>query len=185
MNKINKKYEIIYADPPYHFKNYNDKTATKWVGQHYPIMSLQEIKDLNIQSISNDNCVLFLWTTFPMLSHALDIIKCWDFKYKTVAFVWVKVTKKNKPFIGMGYWTRSNAEIVLLATKGKTKRLSASVSQIIIAPRGKHSEKPDIVRKKIVELLGDLNKIELFATKKVSGWDCMGYEINGKDIRNI
>ena len=182
---MNKKYNIIYADPPYHFKNYNDKTATKWVGQHYPVMSLQEIKDLNIQKISDNNCILSLWVTFPMLSHGLDIIKKWGFKYKTVAFTWIKTTKKNKPFIGMGYWTRSNAEICLLATKGKIKRISASVSQIIIAPREKHSKKPDIARNKIIELVGNLNRIELFATKKVSGWDCIGYEINGKDIRNI
>lgn len=122
--------------------------------------------------------MLFLWVTMPMLNECWNIIKKWGFKYKTVAFTWVKRNKKsNSWFWGMGRWTRANAELCLLATKGKPKRLSASVHSIIDTPIEKHSKKPDEVRKRIVKLLGDLSRIELFARDKVDGWDAWGNEL--------
>lgn len=100
------------------------------------------------------------------------------FTYKTVAFVWLKLNKSGKGFFfGMGYWTRSNAEICLLAVKGKPKRVSRKVFQIIVSPLQEHSRKPDEARRRIVDLLGDLPRIELFAREKTAGWDVWGNEV--------
>lgn len=177
-------YQIILADPPW---KYNDKLGktSKWgsAEKHYKCMSIKELEKINMQKISDKNCALFLWTTMPMIPNAIHLIKHWGFTYKTVAFTWIKTNPKSKTiFKGLGKWTQGNAELVLLATKGKIKRISKSVSQVIINQRTKHSEKPDIVKEKIVSLLGDLKRIELFARKNTIGWDSLGLELDGKDI---
>ena len=173
-----KKYNIIYADPAWSFKTYSDKGKGRSPDKHYSVMSLQDIKDLPIQDIVNDNCILFMWVTFPLLKEGFEVIDAWGFTYKTVAFNWVKKNKKtNSWFWGLGYWTRANAELCLLATKGTIKRQSASVHQVIDTPIEKHSKKPDIVRDKIVELVGDLPRIELFARETADGWDSWGNEV--------
>jgi len=173
------KYQIIYADPPWQFKNYNDATATNWVGEHYSLMGLESIRQLHIKSLADDDCVLFLWATFPTLPQAFEVISAWGFTYKTVAFVWVKQNTSGMGiWLGMGYWTRSNAELCLLATKGKPHRINASVRQIVMSPRRSHSKKPSEVRERIVQLMGDLPRIELFARRKVEGWDCWGNEVD-------
>ena len=173
-----KKYNIIYADPPWSFKTYSDKGKDRSPDKHYSVMSLQDIKDLPIQDIVDDNCILFMWVTFPLLKEGFEVIDDWGFTYKTVAFNWVKKNKKtNSWFWGLGYWTRANAELCLLATKGTIKRQSASVHQVIDTPIERHSKKPDIVRDKIVELLGDLPRIELFARESAEGWDSWGNEV--------
>jgi N6-adenosine-specific RNA methylase IME4 len=118
-----------------------------------------------------------------MIKECLSVIESWGFKYKTIAFQWVKLNKKNgKPFFGLGRWTRGNTECCLLATKGKPSRISSSVFQLIQTPIEGHSKKPDIVREKIVELMGDLPRVELFARQKVSGWHSWGNEIES-DIK--
>lgn len=173
-----KKYSIIYADPPWSFKTYSDKGKGKAPEQHYKTMSKKHIQELDIQSISADDCTLFLWVTFPCLEEGLELIKKWGFTYKTCAFNWVKKNKKsNSWFWGLGYWTRANSELCLLATKGNPKRLSKSVHQIIDTPIQEHSKKPDITRNRIVELMGDLPRVELFARQKVVGWDSWGNEV--------
>ena len=177
MELPNKKYQIIYADPPWRFKAYNDETSANWVGNQYPLMDLKEICALPIKNIADENCVLFLWATFPTLDTAFDVIKAWGFTYKTVAFVWIKTNRDTTPFLGMGYWTRSNAEIVLLATKGKPKRVGSNVFQVVMAKRKDHSEKPAEVRNRIIQLIGNLPKIELFAREKLEGWDCWGNQV--------
>ncbi|WP_427846693.1 MT-A70 family methyltransferase [Desulfitobacterium chlororespirans] len=147
-------------------------------GCKYGVMDNLAIEKLPVEQISSDGCVLFLWVTMPKLNECFDVIKAWGFEYKTVAFTWVKRNKKSPTwFWGMGNWTRANAELCLLATKGKPKRVSAAVHQIIEAPIERHSKKPGIVRDKIVELLGDIPRIELFARETVSGWDAWGDEI--------
>ncbi len=141
-------------------------------------MSTDEICDLQVADIAAESSVLFLWTTFPNLQEAFRVIEAWGFSYRTVAFVWVKRNKKAPNyFMGLGYWTRANAEICLLATKGKPKRISKSVRQIIDAPIEYHSKKPDETRERIVELMGDLPRIELFARQKTDGWDVWGNEV--------
>ena len=178
-----KKYNIIYADPPWHFKNYSDRwhgehRESRWVGHQYSLMSLEDIKNLPIKNITEKDCALFLWTTMPTLFEALEVIKSWGFTYKTCAFVWVKQNKIADSFkTGMGFWTRSNAELCLFATKGQPKRVSRSVRQLIINHVRKHSQKPDETRERIVQLLGDLPRIELFAREKAEGWDSWGLEV--------
>ena len=156
---------------------------------HYQTMDYKDICALPIANLADDPCILFMWVTFPMLAEGLEVIKAWGFEYKTVAFTWLKVNPKdNKPFFGVGYYTKSNAEICLLATKGQAHPLvkSNSVSQVIVAPKTKHSKKPDEARNKIVELCGDIPRIELFArndgqkdlfnTNPLDGWAMFGNE---------
>jgi N6-adenosine-specific RNA methylase IME4 len=173
-----KKYSIIYADPAW---EYNNKLNINWTRStaeaHYETMKFDDIKKLPIKEIADTDCVLFIWVVFPQLQKGLDVIKAWGFNYKTCAFNWVKKNKKsNSWFFGMGRWTRSNSEICLLATKGNPKRVSASISQIIDMPIERHSKKPDIIRQKIIELCGELPRIELFARMKSDGWDVWGNE---------
>ena len=173
------KYQIIYADPPWQYKVYSQKGKGRSAENHYPTMSIEDICNLPVQDLASDNCVLFMWMTFPTLIEGIKVIEKWGFKYKTVAFVWIKQNKKTPSlFWGLGFWTRANAEICILATKGNPNRISAKVHQVIISPIEEHSKKPDEVRKRIVELLGELPRIELFARQKVEGWDAWGNEVD-------
>ena len=175
-----KKYQIILADPPW---NYSDQGCQGTMANHYKGMKIKDICDLPIKNISDKNCILFLWTTYPMLKEALQVIEKWGFTYKSIAFQWLKLNKKNKkPFYGLGRWTRGNTEPCLLATKGKPKRMSAGVFQLIQQPRTKHSEKPQEARDKIIQLMGDIPRIELFAREKTEGWDVWGDEVES-DIK--
>ena len=145
---------------------------------HYPTMTVDDICRLTVADIAADNCVLFMWATFPNRMEAFDVIKAWGFEYKTVAFVWVKQNKKSDSlFWGMGYWTRANAEICLLATKGHPKRVGKAVHQVIISHIEEHSKKPAETRDRIVELVGDVPRVELFARQKTPGWDTWGNEL--------
>ena len=174
MNFPNKKYQIIYADPPW---EYEDKlTGGKvWgsVENHYSTMSLTDICNLPVNQISDKNCMLFIWGTWPKLPEVLQVIESWGFLYRTTAFVWVK-TFNGKFHRGMGRWTRSNSEFCLLAKKGKIPRHSKRISQLLVSEIRGHSKKPDVVRNKILELVGDLPRIELFARTKIHGWDVWG-----------
>ena len=173
-----KKYQIIYADPPWTFKTYSEKGTGRSPSQHYELMTKEDIQNLPISNIADDDCALFLWATYPCLEEALELIKKWGFEYKTVAFTWVKRNKiSNSWFWGLGYWTRANAEICLLATKGKPKRVDKGVHSLVESRIEHHSKKPDEVRNRIVKLMGDLPRIELFA-RGVSayGWDTWGDE---------
>lgn len=190
-----KKYNIIYADPPW---SYSDKGCNGNAAQHYPLMKDADICALPVKNIAADDCVLFMWATYPKLKEALDVIKAWGFTYKTIGFQWVKQNRSgNGHFFGLGRWTRGNTEpcfiatkgdifpIILnddasapclIATKGKPKRINPSVSQLVFSPLRAHSQKPDEVRDKIVELMGDLPRVELFARSAAEGWDCWGNE---------
>jgi N6-adenosine-specific RNA methylase IME4 len=174
LNFPDKKYQIIYVDPAW---EYEDKALAGNRGAccKYDVMSNAELKKLPIQKIADENCILFCWATYPKLSDALDLISSWNFTYKTVGFTWVKTNKKSSGyFMGMGRWTRANPEIVLLATKGKPKRLAAGITNLIVSPVQEHSKKPNIIRDKIIQLVGDLPRIELFARTKIHGWDVWG-----------
>ena len=177
----NRKYNIIYADPPW---SYNNKGTRAAADKHYGTMKIDDLKKMPIGTggIAADDCVLFMWATFPMLREALELIEAWGFKYKTIAFTWIKQNKSGKGiFWGLGNWTRSNTEICLLAVKGKPKRQSASVHSVVLSPVRRHSQKPDEVRGRIVELMGDLPRIELFARTRADGWDCWGNEVPEKE----
>ena len=172
-----KKYKIIYADPPW---QYRDKASAgnRGASFKYPTQSKEWLKELPVSSLSDNDCALFMWVTMPMLKEGLEVMKAWGFEYKTVAFTWVKRNKKADTwFFGMGNWTRANSELCLLGTKGKIKREYAGVSSVIDSRIEKHSKKPDCVREKIVSLMGDLTRIELFARERCDGWDAWGNEV--------
>lgn len=176
----NKKYKIIYADPPWAYRDKRDKHPRLSGGAsvHYNTMEQVDIKNLPIHNIRDENCILFMWATFPNLQEALDVIKAWGFTYKTLGFSWIKTNKNDgKPFFGIGYYTKSNCEVCLLAVKGKVEIKSNYVSSVLMEPRGEHSKKPDIARTKIVELMGDIPRIELFARQSAEGWDSWGNEV--------
>lgn len=174
------KYSIIYADPPWAYLWGKGKTGGNFCPEkHYKTMSVEEICALGtyIKRIREKNCALFIWTTMPCLPDVFKVIKAWGFKYKTCAFTWIKIKKDGSPLAGMGSYTKSNAELCLLAMRGHIKSQSKTVRQIIMHPRREHSVKPFIIRDKIVELFGDLPRIELFARQYVAGWDCWGDEV--------
>lgn len=172
-----KKYNLIYADPPWSYRVWSDKCKGRSAESHYSTMSLEDIKALPVGELADKDCVLFMWITFPLLREAWDVVEAWGFTYKSVAFVWVKQNKKTPSlFWGMGHWTRANAELCIIATKGSPKRQSKSVHQIIMSPIEQHSKKPDETRDRIVALMGDVPRIELFARQKTDGWDVWGNE---------
>ena len=187
----NKKYQIIYADPPWGSNSQFGRDKNKGNEQHYPLMTLQNIKDLPIKELADENCILFLWVVDTQLFDAGEVIRDWGFVYKTVGFSWYKKNKiASTMFFGLGYWTRANTEICLLATKGNPKRVDKGISQVIenldfnylyteqiFATIREHSRKPDEVREKIVKLCGDLPRIELFAREQFEGWDAWGNQI--------
>jgi N6-adenosine-specific RNA methylase IME4 len=171
-------YQIIYADPAW---TYNDKAlaGNRGAGCKYSLMTDDDLYNLPVASITATNAVLFMWATFPKMAEALRAIAAWGFVYKTVGFTWVKRTSTGKRwFWGMGHWTRSNAEVCLLAVKGKPKRRSAAVHSVVDSPIGRHSAKPTEVRERIVKLVGELRRIELFARNSAPGWDAWGNEID-------
>ena len=177
-----KKYDVIYADPPWAYKQSGGAKSRGMAKQHYSTMPTKEICELPIRNICTDKAVCFLWATFPNLTEAIKVLEAWGFTYKTAAFVWVKKNKvSDSLFWGMGAYTRANAEVCLLGISKKTKAKeivkSHAVHQVIEEKIKKHSEKPHEVRKRIVELLGDVKRIELFAREQGEGWDCWGNEV--------
>jgi N6-adenosine-specific RNA methylase IME4 len=196
------KFQIIYADPPWLY--FNDQSSEMGRGgSNYPKLDLEELKKLPIADITDDDCALFLWATTPKIKEALECLEAWGFKYTTMPFVWVKTNKKcNKSleeleeditngnqgfpkglYSGMGYWTNSNIEYVLLGKKGKPHRIRKDIKQVVVAPLGRHSAKPPEVRNRIVDLMGDIPRVELFSRDIVSGWQFLGNELDGLDIR--
>lgn len=138
-------------------------------------MTLEDICNLPVKSIAANDCILFLWVTYPILQDSFKVIESWSFKYSTAGFVWVKKNKNvDTPFYGCGSWTRANSELCLIAIKGHIERLDAGISQIIESPIEEHSKKPDETRKRIAKLVGALPRIELFARHAPDGWDYWG-----------
>jgi N6-adenosine-specific RNA methylase IME4 len=161
------KYRIIYADPPW---NYGDKRDGRTTGaeDHYLSMTINELCDLPIKEITENNAVLFLWVTSPLLEECFEVIEAWGFKYKT-SFVWDKI-KHN-----MGHYNSVRHEFLLVCTKGSclpdNKKLFDSVLSI---EKTEHSNKPEEFRNIIDTLYIYGNRIELFARQKVDGWDSWG-----------
>lgn len=171
-----KKYQIIYADPPW---SYNDKMSghSFSLDHEYQTQSKNWIANLNVGGLADKNCTLFMWAVSPQLPEALEVIKAWGFKYITVAFCWSKHTINKKKVSNLGRWTMGNIELCLLGRKGKPQRICKNIKQLVEAERTKHSKKPEEVRKRIVELMGDIPRIELFARQKTKGWDVWGNEV--------
>lgn len=191
----NKKYDIIYADPPWDYNgklqfDKSSKSADKIdisknifissASFKYPTLKLKELKKLSLNDISKNDCLLFMWTSNPHLTQALELGKSWGFEYRTIAFIWDKMN--HNP----GQYTLSNCEICLVFKKGKIPqpRGARNVQQLIRVPRGKHSEKPIEVSKAITKMFPTQKKIELFARKTEEGWDCWGLDIFEKTNKN-
>lgn len=174
-------YRAILADPPWKFLTWGQIVSDR--APDYRLMTPDQIEDLPVEEIAADDCVLFLWITWPLLEHALRVIDAWGFTYKTCAFAWMKADVSTiNMFPGpvdvsmkLGYWTRANSEACLLATRGKPKRLKADVRQGIIEPARQHSRKPDCVHERIERLVAG-PYLELFARRRRPGWDCWGNE---------
>lgn len=174
-----KRYSIIYADPPWKFSNKRTGGSLKsGSASQYSVMSLSDICALPIRDICEDDCILFLWWVASQPAEACEVIRSWGFTVKTMSgFNWIKTTSGDKPHFGMGFWTRAGSELCAIATRGKPKRASASVRSVLFHPVEAHSRKPGIIRRDIVKLCGDLPRIELFAREYCYGWDSWGDEI--------
>ncbi len=166
-----KKYQIIYADPPWKYNNVRTGGSLKsGAASHYPTMDIKSIATLPVQQIADKNSVCFLWATVPLLPEALFVLNRWGYRYKTALF-WRKIMS-----LGMGFWFRGQVEILLLGTKGKVKAFRIQKSNFVQAKAGKHSQKPQEFR----ELLEEIKlqpRIELFAREKTDGWDVWGNEV--------
>lgn len=180
-------FPVIYADPPW---AYSDAGCIGAAEHHYRTMANGDIARLPVWDLAAADAVLFMWGTYPKIAELLELGKAWGFTYKSIAFQWVKRYKGGDPFFGLGRWTRGNTEGCFLFTKGKPRRVSNKVFQLIDtvedlggvqildAPVGRHSAKPAIVREKIHELMGaDSPSIELFAREPAPGWECWGNEV--------
>tara|TARA_R100000664_G_C2671912_1_gene83593 strand:+ start:39 stop:593 length:555 start_codon:yes stop_codon:yes gene_type:complete len=179
----NKKYNIIYADPPWKFSSAKYQDGNRGFGNRvenfYPTMTCKEICNLPVKDITDKDCILFLWTTDSHLLESIEVMKSWNFHYKTIGFTWVKKYNSGSYCYNFGAYTLKSTEICLIGLKGKLKNLKKSnnVKGLVFAERTKHSKKPDCVRDKILELCGDLPRIELFARQRVEGWDFWGNEV--------
>jgi N6-adenosine-specific RNA methylase IME4 len=177
-------YRVIYADPPWTFSTYSRKGKGRSAEAYYDCMSLEEIKAVPVSQWAAKDSVLFLWATDPLLEQALGVIRSWGFVYKTVGFNWAKLKKSASRdlyndqsfFSGLGFWTRANPELCLLATRGNPHRRKANVQKLVISPRREHSRKPDEVYERI-EALCEGPYLELFARITRDGWDSRGVEV--------
>lgn len=176
------KFGIILADCPWTYDDHAN-AGKRGAVHKYPLMEQADLCKLPVHMLAADDCVLFSWSTWPKLAEGIEVIESWGFTYKTCGFVWVKVSKAGTPLLGMGRWSRSNSEMVLIGVRGKPQRASAGVNQIITAPRGRHSAKPPETRDRIVKLCGDVPRVELFARETCPGWTSLGFDIDGRDLR--
>ena len=173
----NKKYSIIYADPPWSYGNtqFNPATTkpTSSADIHYPTMNLEQIKEIDIPAICENDCLLYMWSSSPHLHQAIALGDHWKFEYKTIGFCW------EKEITNPGFYTMSSVEVCLIFKKGKipSPRGSRNIRQFLSQKRTKHSKKPDIIRDRIVEMFPTQRKIELFAREKFDGWDSYGNEV--------
>lgn len=184
------KYKAILADPAWKFKTFSKDhhgVPTQSDTAPYKTMTLEEMKALPVAAAADTDCALFMWVIDSHLTQAIELAAAWGFKYKTIAFVWKKLTPTGKDHVGMGYWSRKNVEICLLFTRGKPKRISKSIRQLIeddlesyerwiTAKRRQHSRKPEAQYERVEALVGG-PYLELFARKTRPGWSVFGDEV--------
>ncbi len=178
------QFAAIAIDPPWKFKVRSAKGMGRSADRHYPTMTVDAIRALDVQRLAARDCALFMWVTDPFLEIGLSVMAAWGFRYKTVAFCWTKLNARahgrlwlddGDVFMGTGYWTRANAEMCLLGTVGRPKRLSKAVSRMIVAPVRQHSRKPDEFLPRVEQLVGG-PYLEVFSRTARPGWTAVGNE---------
>ncbi len=174
-------YRVILADPPWRFVTWSAKGKGRSPEAWYDCLDLEAIVRLPVGQWAAADAVLFLWVTDPLLERAFEVIRAWGFTYKTVGFHWVKLNPSGRGFhVGLGYWTRANSELCLLATRGAPRRSARDVERLVVAPRREHSRKPEAVQERIERLLPG-PYLELFARARRPGWDAWGLEVGRLD----
>jgi len=174
------RFRVILADPPWKFKTWSKRGLGRSPDRHYRTMTIAQLKALPIGQLVAKDCALFLWTTWPHLLQALELVEAWGFTYKTLAFVWIKLTKRGRLHWGTGYWTRANSEPCLLATRGKPRRRHRDVHQVMMEVVREHSRKPAVVHERIERLVRG-PYLELFAREHPRGWASWGDELGKFD----
>lgn len=178
-----RRYSVILADPPWMY--YGDPNKDQAAGKHYALMTQEALAALPIPSITERDAALFLWATGPKLPEAIEVMRAWGFHYRGVAYVWVKTNAAGGIISGQGVrptFVKPTTEFLLVGSTCRTGRplplRTEAQGQVVLAsrPSNKHSAKPDVFRQRIVELLGDVSRIELFARECVEGWDVWGNE---------
>jgi N6-adenosine-specific RNA methylase IME4 len=182
----NSRYDIVYLDPPWYYYGSAIKDAA--AGKHYPLMTVDQLANIDVRRILNKNAAVFMWATCPRLNFALKLIEAWGLRYRGVAYVWVKTNRRGEIISGQGVpptFTKPTTELVLAATTKSTGRpfpiLDLAQPQVVLHSRGAHSEKPAIFRRRIEQLCGDRPRIELFARSSATGWDSWGAEVGKLD----
>ncbi|HVS46025.1 MAG TPA: MT-A70 family methyltransferase [Verrucomicrobiae bacterium] len=177
-----RRYDIAYVDPPWFY--YGSALKDAAAAKHYPLMSPEDLAALDVRSILNKRAAVFVWATCPRLNFAIDLIAQWGLHYRGVAYVWVKTNRAGKIIAGQGVpptFTKPTTELMLAATTARTGRpfpiRDLAQAQVVLHPRGEHSQKPAIFRHCIEALCGDRPRIELFARARASGWDAWGAEV--------
>jgi N6-adenosine-specific RNA methylase IME4 len=182
-----KRFQVIYADPPWPWETWAPSGKIRSApDNHYGTSPLDQIMKLPIAALAADDCVLLLWCTGPHVAIGthVEVMKAWGFKPSTIAFAWVKQNANGDGLhAGMGHWTLSNTEACFIATKGSPLRLATDVHQVVLAPVGEHSAKPEEVRRRIERLFTG-PYLELYARKPVPGWTCWGNEIASAHLAN-
>ena len=165
-------YDVILADPPWSYADKTGRNMMSGSARKYPTMPLKDICDMDIQSISKKDSVLFLWATTPLLPEAFQVLSAWEFKYKT-AIYWRKIMS-----LGLGYWFRGQVEVCLVGVRGNMKAFRSQQINFIQSKVRKHSQKPDELYG-IIESLDLRSKIELFCRNRRQGWDAWGDQVSG------
>jgi len=175
---VSDRFPVILADPPWDYKSWSLKGQGRGASRHYDTMSLDDIMALPVERVAAPDAVLFLWVTRTHLAQAFSVMEAWGFAYKSVAFTWIKYDN-GRPFYGQGKWTRANPEQCLLATRGKPKRVSAAVEELIFAEIGDHSAKPYEQYRRIQKLVAG-PYLELFSQLSVPGWSAWGNRVGAR-----
>lgn len=183
-------FSCVVADPPWLYRTFSTKGQNRGAQRHYPLMTLDAIKAMPVARSCAPDAHLFLWATGPMIREAFEVMEAWGFRYSSLGFVWVKTLKSYEtrqvrflPMVGSelhfgtGHTTRQNAELVLLGRRGKPKRLSRAIQQVILAPRREHSRKPDEAFARIEQYCAG-PRLELFARAPREGWTVWGNEVD-------
>lgn len=185
---MSKKYDLVLCDPPWLYSGSQTKMGA--AGNHYQCMSQAELGALDVKSVLKKKAMVLMWATGPRMHYAIELIEAWGLHYRGVAFVWAKTRKDGKLISGQGVpptFTKPTSEFLLLASTKKTGRpiplRRFNAAQVILAPRGPHSQKPDIFRTEIEATLEtNIDKLEIFGRKLVPGWDVIGDGVSTEDV---